>query len=140
MAALDEKRALIAGEGPAARPARRAWLRALLFALAFCTSLQWLTLRAYLSPSSTDLIAWSACPDDSSTSCGYLTVPMDYSNPDPKDTVSIALRKLPALVPRSQRRGSLLIKCVGRCLAMLLTSQAQAVPVEAARRRPFDVR
>ena len=34
---------------------------------------------------------------------------MDYSNPDPKDVVSIALRKLPALVPRSQRRGSLLI-------------------------------
>ena len=106
---MDEKQPLVAHEESTPRPAHRAWARALLFALIFCTTLQWLTLRAYLAPTSSDLIAWSACPDDGSTSCGYLTVPMDYSKPDPKETVSIALRKLPALVPRSQRRGSLLI-------------------------------
>ena len=61
---MDEKRPLVAHEEPVPRPVRRAWPRALLFALVFCSSLQWLTLSAYLSPSSSDDIAWSACPDD----------------------------------------------------------------------------
>ncbi|KAL8280865.1 hypothetical protein RQP46_006869 [Phenoliferia psychrophenolica] len=58
---------------------------------------------------SKSIIAWSSCPDNTQTECAYLTVPMDYSSPRPNETVSLALRKLPATVPVKDRLGSLFI-------------------------------
>ncbi|MGW6918165.1 alpha/beta hydrolase [Kitasatospora sp. NPDC054939] len=62
-------------------------------------------------------IAWAACPADraaeeagvdlSTTRCGTLRVPLDYTRPD-GDTLDIALMKLPASLP-DRRIGSLAI-------------------------------
>lgn len=54
-------------------------------------------------------IAWSACPDLTEYECGYLSVPMRWDAPLPNETVSIALRKLPATAPLDSRKGALLI-------------------------------
>ncbi|KAJ1306687.1 hypothetical protein OPQ81_007679 [Rhizoctonia solani] len=54
-------------------------------------------------------ITWWPCPDITTTECAYLTVPRDYANPKPDDTVSIFMRKVPATVPRKEYLGSILI-------------------------------
>ncbi|KAG8736297.1 hypothetical protein FRC11_002730, partial [Ceratobasidium sp. 423] len=59
--------------------------------------------------SSSGTISWTTCPDVNSTQCAFLDVPMDYTNPNGKSTVSIFLRKYPATAPADQRLGSLLI-------------------------------
>ncbi|KZO93929.1 alpha/beta-hydrolase [Calocera viscosa TUFC12733] len=53
-------------------------------------------------------IAWSTCPDVTEFDCAYLSVPLDYTNPLPNETVSLALRRLPATAPIKERLGSLL--------------------------------
>ncbi|CAE6503704.1 unnamed protein product [Rhizoctonia solani] len=58
--------------------------------------------------SNTSTILWNECPDVPSTQCAFFSVPMDYTNPDGNETVSIFLRKYPATVPEDQRLGSLL--------------------------------
>ncbi|KDN37701.1 hypothetical protein RSAG8_09969, partial [Rhizoctonia solani AG-8 WAC10335] len=74
------------------------------------------TVRAAYAPtlhsrqtSNTSTISWTACPDVNSTQCAFLSVPMDYTNPNADSTVSIFLRKYPATAPPDQRLGSLLV-------------------------------
>ncbi|GAA5947973.1 hypothetical protein JCM3775_001144 [Rhodotorula graminis] len=52
-------------------------------------------------------IWWSQCPDDSTTYCGFLNVPRDYTDPKADDLVSLALRMIPATVPPKERLGYL---------------------------------
>jgi len=54
-------------------------------------------------------IAWSACPDVTEFQCAFLEVPMNYLNPLPNETVSLALRRLPATAPLADRLGTLLV-------------------------------
>lgn len=70
-------------------------------------------------------IAWSSCPDVTEFECAYLTVPLDvrppsppfipiltslqYTNPLPNETVSLALRRLPASASVKERRGTLFV-------------------------------
>ncbi|KZS99013.1 hypothetical protein SISNIDRAFT_492314 [Sistotremastrum niveocremeum HHB9708] len=56
-----------------------------------------------------DIIPWAACPDLTEYDCAYLSVPLDYTNPKPNETVSIALRRLPSTAPLSERLGPLLL-------------------------------
>ncbi|CAE6412192.1 unnamed protein product [Rhizoctonia solani] len=58
--------------------------------------------------SNTSTISWFDCPDAPSTQCAFFDVPMDYTNINGNETVSIFLRKYPATVSEDQRLGSLL--------------------------------
>ncbi|GAA5900239.1 hypothetical protein JCM8208_002061 [Rhodotorula glutinis] len=52
-------------------------------------------------------IWWSQCPDDSTTYCGFLNVPRDYTDPKADEVVSLALRMIPATVPPKEQLGYL---------------------------------
>ncbi|GAA5891675.1 hypothetical protein JCM6882_006163 [Rhodosporidiobolus microsporus] len=52
-------------------------------------------------------VFWSICPDSPSTYCSFLNVPLDYTNPSPAETVSLALRMIPATVPPKEQLGYL---------------------------------
>ncbi|KZO96038.1 alpha/beta-hydrolase [Calocera viscosa TUFC12733] len=54
-------------------------------------------------------IAWAPCADLTEFECAYLSVPMDYTNPLPNETVSLSLRRLPATAPMTDRMGTLFI-------------------------------
>ncbi|ORY58006.1 Alpha/Beta hydrolase protein [Leucosporidium creatinivorum] len=54
-------------------------------------------------------VSWTPCPDVTDTLCSYLTVPLDYTNPNPAETVSLALRMLPSSAPPSEQLGYLFI-------------------------------
>ncbi|GAA5978813.1 hypothetical protein JCM5350_004830 [Sporobolomyces pararoseus] len=60
-------------------------------------------------PPSTSSIFWSPCPDSHETFCSVHRVPLDYTNPKPNETVSLALRMLPSTVPPSEQLGYLFI-------------------------------
>ncbi|EMS24286.1 alpha/beta hydrolase, peptidase [Rhodotorula toruloides NP11] len=62
-------------------------------------------LQAILNPRTT--LFWYPCPDDSTTLCSFLTVPLDYTDPRPNETVSLALRMIPATVPPKEQLGYL---------------------------------
>ncbi|CAE6498353.1 unnamed protein product, partial [Rhizoctonia solani] len=61
-----------------------------------------------IQQSNTSVIPWTECPDVPSTQCATFNVPLDYTNPDWNETVSIFLRKYPATAPEDQWLGSLL--------------------------------
>ncbi|GAA6058896.1 hypothetical protein JCM10212_002848 [Sporobolomyces blumeae] len=65
-----------------------------------------LTLRNLAAPPG---VFWSACPDHAESYCSFLRVPLDYTAPRPNETVSLALRMLPATVPPSEQLGYLFI-------------------------------
>ncbi|KAL5640559.1 hypothetical protein ACGC1H_001139 [Rhizoctonia solani] len=68
------------------------------------------SLDVLFRPSSTvSGITWWPCPDVTTTECAYFTVPRDYTNPKPNDTVSIFMRKIPATVSKKEYLGSILI-------------------------------
>ncbi|GAA5826563.1 hypothetical protein JCM11251_002430 [Rhodosporidiobolus azoricus] len=52
-------------------------------------------------------VFWSTCPDSPSTYCSFLNVPLDYLNPSPAETVSLALRMIPATAPPKEQLGYL---------------------------------
>ncbi|GAA5854844.1 hypothetical protein JCM9279_005534 [Rhodotorula babjevae] len=52
-------------------------------------------------------IWWSQCPDDSTTYCGFLNVPLDYTDPKADEVVSLSLRMIPATVPPKEQLGYL---------------------------------
>ncbi|BGP16924.1 hypothetical protein JCM10213v2_004932 [Rhodosporidiobolus nylandii] len=54
-------------------------------------------------------IYWQPCPDHASSYCSFLNVPLDYLNPKANETVSLALRMLPATVPPEEQLGYLLV-------------------------------
>ncbi|EJT99863.1 hypothetical protein DACRYDRAFT_109288 [Dacryopinax primogenitus] len=54
-------------------------------------------------------VAWRSCPDLTEYDCAYLSVPLDYLNPSPDETVSLALRRLPASAPKDERLGTLFV-------------------------------
>ncbi|KAL5639318.1 hypothetical protein ACGC1H_006733 [Rhizoctonia solani] len=54
-------------------------------------------------------ITWFPCPDSDNTQCAFYEVPMNHTNPDDGDSVSIFMRKLPASVPSDKRLGSILV-------------------------------
>ncbi|KAJ1301706.1 hypothetical protein OPQ81_008940 [Rhizoctonia solani] len=54
-------------------------------------------------------ISWFPCPDSNNTQCAFYEVPMDYTNSDNGDTVSIFMRKFPASASSDQRLGSILV-------------------------------
>ncbi|CAE6538121.1 unnamed protein product [Rhizoctonia solani] len=80
-------------------------------ASAVCGLLISLTQAAHASSiasrrvSNASTISWTACPDSGSTQCAFL----EYSDTNGNETVSIFLRKYPAIVPEDQRLGSLLV-------------------------------
>ncbi|GJN91103.1 hypothetical protein Rhopal_004120-T1 [Rhodotorula paludigena] len=50
---------------------------------------------------------WSPCPDVTDTYCSFLNVPLDYSDPTSGETVSLALRMIPATAPPKAQLGYL---------------------------------
>ncbi|GAA5876330.1 hypothetical protein JCM16303_007102 [Sporobolomyces ruberrimus] len=54
-------------------------------------------------------IFWSQCPDSQEHYCSFHRVPLDYTNPKPNETVSLALRMLPSTVSPSEQLGYLFI-------------------------------
>ncbi|GAA5865149.1 hypothetical protein JCM1840_003923 [Sporobolomyces johnsonii] len=54
-------------------------------------------------------VFWAPCPDVTDTFCSTLRVPLDYINPKASETVSLALRMLPAAVPPKEQLGYLFI-------------------------------
>ncbi|KZO96037.1 alpha/beta-hydrolase [Calocera viscosa TUFC12733] len=62
-----------------------------------------------LSTNGPNQIAWSPCADISEFECAFLRVPMDYTDPLPNETVSLALRRLPATAPVAERLGTLFV-------------------------------
>lgn len=64
-------------------------------------------------------IQWSPCPDVTETFCSYHSVPMDWSSPQVNETVSLALRMLPAIVPIEEQLGFL---CQYRLLLFMSSS------------------
>ncbi|GAA5971008.1 hypothetical protein JCM11641_004110 [Rhodosporidiobolus odoratus] len=63
-------------------------------------------LEAVLNPRAGS-IYWSPCPDHVGSYCGFLNVPLDYINPRANETVSLALRMLPATAPANDQLGYL---------------------------------
>lgn len=59
--------------------------------------------RAFTSGS----INFAPCPDVTETFCSYHSVPMDWSSPQVNETVSLALRMLPAIAPIEEQLGFL---------------------------------
>ncbi|BGP00214.1 hypothetical protein RTBOTA2_003602 [Rhodotorula toruloides] len=62
-------------------------------------------MQAVLNPRTT--LFWYPCPDDSTTLCSFLNVPLDYMDPRPNETVSLALRMIPATVSPKEQLGYL---------------------------------
>ncbi|GAA5854084.1 hypothetical protein JCM8547_008219 [Rhodosporidiobolus lusitaniae] len=54
-------------------------------------------------------VYWTTCPDSPSTYCSFLNVPLDYTNPQADDYVSLALRMIPATAPPKEQLGYLLL-------------------------------
>ncbi|BGP48868.1 hypothetical protein JCM10450v2_004747 [Rhodotorula kratochvilovae] len=95
-----------------ARPAHRRAKQTLL-ALAACAlagfhACRFFHARVTVSTIQTPGVWWSTCPDEPSTYCGFLNVPLDYSDPQADETVSLALRMIPATVPPKEQLGYLL--------------------------------
>ncbi|GAA5932039.1 uncharacterized protein JCM15063_001107 [Sporobolomyces koalae] len=67
----------------------------------------WRTHKTVATPPSTAGIFWSPCPDSLETYCSFLRVPLDYTNPKQNETVSLALRMLPATAPPAEQLGYL---------------------------------
>ncbi|KAI5480909.1 hypothetical protein MNV49_006718 [Pseudohyphozyma bogoriensis] len=55
-------------------------------------------------------IKWFPCPDTADlTFCAFFDVPMDHLNPQANETVTLAMRKLPATAKAADRKGTLII-------------------------------
>ena len=88
------------------------WL-AVLCILTLCTqplSIPNVIHRYLLSPTVVSYnqgsIAWQSCRDLPEYHCGYLTVPLDWTGKHyPDEFVHLALRKLPAWAPPTERLG-----------------------------------
>ncbi|GAA6032626.1 hypothetical protein JCM8097_004848 [Rhodosporidiobolus ruineniae] len=61
--------------------------------------------KALLRPQSG--IYWSPCPDVPDTLCSFLNVPLDYTDPQSAEIVSLALRMIPATAPAKEQLGYL---------------------------------
>ncbi|GAA6002949.1 hypothetical protein JCM10207_001914 [Rhodosporidiobolus poonsookiae] len=99
--------------GTAPKPARRSTKPLVLAgAVLLLTLFRWtgfnvLSRRPHVLQSGN--IFWSYCPDSVGTYCSFLNVPLDYLNPKPDETVSLALRMIPATVPPKDQLGYLFI-------------------------------
>ena len=83
-----------------------------IFALSALLSLAMLdptALLARFAPLQRETIAWSACEDDTTTECGYLTVPLNYLDPTSGRTAQLALRRMRGTASRREHRGSLIV-------------------------------
>ncbi|KZT62531.1 alpha/beta-hydrolase [Calocera cornea HHB12733] len=54
-------------------------------------------------------IPWTPCADLTEFDCAYFSVPMDYTDPQPSEHVSLALRRWPATAPKKDYKGTLFI-------------------------------
>ncbi|KZO95359.1 alpha/beta-hydrolase [Calocera viscosa TUFC12733] len=54
-------------------------------------------------------ISWSSCADLTEFDCAYFAVPLDYSDPQPDEQVSLALRRYPATALKKDYMGTLFI-------------------------------
>ncbi|KAM0745922.1 alpha/beta-hydrolase [Meredithblackwellia eburnea MCA 4105] len=115
---IDEKDLLLGYQQSYKTQQGRVWRRrhgsagvaALSVTLLCLASLGYLGRRKVTATSgASDVLNWSPCPDVTETLCAYLPVPMNYHDPRPNETVSLALRKLPATAPVKDRLGSLFI-------------------------------
>ncbi|GAA6010280.1 hypothetical protein JCM11491_006246 [Sporobolomyces phaffii] len=98
------------------RRERIAWRRFYLTAALMLSAANLLVLSTWLNSSLSTTVSpprfginWSPCPDSRETFCSLHRVPLDYTHPKPNETVSLALRMLPATVPPAQQLGYLFI-------------------------------
>ena len=73
-------------------------------------------------------IAWGSCDEINGTlpiQCGNLTVPLDYTNPEPDATLNLQLLKVPAA--KTPKKGSIMFNFGGPGLRArsLLASEAK---------------
>lgn len=108
----DEKKVLLPTTTTPPSPSRRRLipLPLLLLPLLAFIRIRQLSFNSPPSPiyNPRGTLPWYPCPDVTESLCSYLSVPMDYSQPLANETVSLALRMLPAKAPLSEQLGSLL--------------------------------
>src|SRR4051812_822006 len=64
-------------------------------------------------PGAGGAIAWTACADAPGWDCATVHVPFDYGKKGKQPTFALALTRLPASGPASQRRGPLFVNFGG---------------------------
>ncbi|KAK4052692.1 hypothetical protein OIV83_001979 [Microbotryomycetes sp. JL201] len=57
------------------------------------------------TPVDANHIHWFECPDSNETQCAFVKVPLDHLNASDYRTISLAVRALPAAVPKNQAKG-----------------------------------
>ncbi|GAA5838517.1 hypothetical protein JCM3766R1_006000 [Sporobolomyces carnicolor] len=115
-----EKDPLLPGSSSGTNERDRIKLRRFYFFVAFALATSnlfvlstwikpYVSSKLHSAPPASSGIHWSTCPDSHDTFCSFHRVPLDYTNPRPNETVSLALRMLPSTVPPAEQLGYLFI-------------------------------